>query len=149
MRIAPHFSLAELSKTNTDLPNTPSPLAVDNLKRLALDVLEPIRDLLGCRLVVHSAYRSKEVNRAVGGAKASAHLEGRAADFIPETNEPIRLAFNKIVKSDIPFDKIIIEEKQGKYWIHVQIAHYQDKPRRQALECIVSDSGMQYKEVKK
>lgn len=147
MRIAPHFSLAELTRTNTGFPNVPRDSDVQNLKRLAETVLEPARDLLQCRLILHSGYRSSVVNRAVGGAIASAHLEGRAADFVPESGEPIRLAFDRILKSTIPFDKMLLEFKGSRYWIHIQIPREGDKPRRQAFICQVSDSGLNYQEV--
>lgn len=149
MRIAPHFSLAELTRTDTGLPNQPSELAILNLKRLAEVVLEPIRDLLGCRLILHSGYRSKAVNRAVAGAVGSAHLDGRAADFHPETAEPIRLVFDRIRKSGIPFDRMILEFKKGKAWIHIEIPHESVKFRRQAFIAQVSDSSVVYEEIKK
>ena len=148
MRIAPHFSLAELTRTQTGLPNVPTEHDMQNLKRLAEVVLEPVRDLLGSRLVIHSAFRCAEVNRAVGGAVASAHLDGRAADFVPESQEPIRLAFDRILKSEIPFDKMLLEFKGSRYWIHLQIPKEGEKYRRQAFICQVSDSGMHYQEVK-
>ena len=147
LRIAPHFSLTELVKTHAGLDNVPSSRDIHNLKRLAEITLEPIRDLLGCRLIIHSAFRSHEVNRAVGGAVASTHLSGRAADFHPESNEPIRLAFDRIIKSSIPFDKMLLEFKGSRYWIHVEIPQEKYKFRRQAFICQVSGHGMDYIEV--
>ncbi len=41
------------------------------LNEAALDRLQALRDRLGKPLIVRSAYRSPEHNRAVGGAKAS------------------------------------------------------------------------------
>lgn len=146
MRIAPHFTLAELSRTDTGIPNVPDEKSAANLKRLAFEVLEPIRDLLECKLVIHSGYRCKAVNRAVGGVYNSAHLDGRAADFHGD-KEPVRLQFEKIIKSKVPFDKIILEFKKGKYLIHVAIAPDGVKPRRVAYQAVVSDSNAEYIEV--
>ena len=42
----------------------------------ALDALQALRVRLGKPLIIRSAYRSPEHNRAVGGAKASKHMEG-------------------------------------------------------------------------
>jgi hypothetical protein len=84
----------------------------------------------------------------VGGATASAHLEGRATDFVPDSREPVRLAFDRILKSEIPFDKMLLEFKGCRYWIHIQIPKEKEKFRRQAFICQVSDSGMNYVEVK-
>ena len=47
----------------------------------ALDKLQALRDQLGKPLIVRSAYRSPEHNRAVGGATRSKHMDGAAFDI--------------------------------------------------------------------
>ena len=54
----------------------------------ALDKLQALRDRLRKPLIVRSAYRSPEHNRAVGGAKASKHLEGIAFDIAMANHDP-------------------------------------------------------------
>ena len=54
----------------------------------ALDKLQALRDRLGKPLIVRSAYRSREHNRAVGGAKASKHMDGMAFDIAMANHEP-------------------------------------------------------------
>lgn len=147
MRIAPHFTIADLTRTDTGLPNDPGEYCVKNLTRLAADVLEPVRDLLGCKLVISSAFRTMEVNQAEDGAQGSAHLEGRAADFYPETKEAIRLSFERILHSDIPFDKMILEFKKNRYHIHIQINSLGSVSRRQAFLGHATGNGMEYREV--
>ena len=49
---------------------------------------ERVRYLWGGPLLVSSGYRSPEWNRAVGGARRSQHLEGRALDIHPPENSP-------------------------------------------------------------
>ena len=51
------------------------------LNEAALDKLQALRGRLRKPLIVRSAYRSPEHNRAVGGAKASKHLEDVAFDI--------------------------------------------------------------------
>ena len=58
------------------------------LNDAALDKLQALRDRLGKPLIVRSAYRSPEHNRAVGGAKASKHLEGVAVDIAMANHDP-------------------------------------------------------------
>lgn len=46
------------------------------------DTLNTVRIELGHALTVLSGYRDPEYNRKIGGAKASQHMEGRAADVM-------------------------------------------------------------------
>ncbi|MCE8547561.1 DUF882 domain-containing protein [Ruegeria pomeroyi] len=75
----PNFSPAEIACRGTGklLVNEP-----------ALDRLQALRDRLGKPLIVRSAYRSTEHNKAVGGAKHSKHLEGAAFDIAMENHDP-------------------------------------------------------------
>ena len=54
----------------------------------ALDKLQALRDRLGKPLIVCSAYRSPEHNRAVGGAKRSKHMDGAAFDIAMSNHDP-------------------------------------------------------------
>ena len=54
----------------------------------ALDKLQALRDRLGKPLILRSAYRSLEHNRAVGGAKASKHMDGTAFDVAMSNHDP-------------------------------------------------------------
>lgn len=83
-RLSPHFTLGELSKTSTGLANVPTAEAVRNLRRVALEVLEPIRAAIGGPLYVSSGYRSPAVNAAVGGRADSFHLRGLGVDLPPQ-----------------------------------------------------------------
>jgi len=76
----PNFSPAEIACRGTGrlLINEP-----------ALDKLQALRDRLGKPLIVRSAYRSPEHNRAVGGAKASKHLNGAAFDIAIANHDPV------------------------------------------------------------
>lgn len=56
----------------------------------AMNRLQALRDALGKPLLLTSAYRSPQHNRAVGGAKASKHMEGIAFDVRMENHDPHR-----------------------------------------------------------
>lgn len=76
-----YFKFQEFLITETGLPNTVSTSAhLANLASL-WDVLNYLRDKLGQPIIINSAYRTPEVNKSVGGAKRSLHMQGRAADI--------------------------------------------------------------------
>lgn len=54
----------------------------------ALDRLQALRDRLARPIIVHSAYRSPDYNRKVGGAPRSQHLLGAAFDISMANHDP-------------------------------------------------------------
>jgi len=75
----PNFSPAEIACRGT------GKLLVNEA---ALDKLQALRLRLGKPLIVLSAYRSPEHNRAVGGARASKHMQGIAFDIAMANHDP-------------------------------------------------------------
>ena len=74
MNLSLHFTLEELTFTDhREFDNTPNEQELENLKRLSL-FLEEVKKLLGGKaIMVNSAFRSAEVNRAVGSTDKSQH----------------------------------------------------------------------------
>ena len=133
MNISDHFTLEELSFSEAaarlGLVNTPTPTVTTNLKLVAA-AMEQVRARLGDRpIVVHSGYRSSEVNRAVGGVATSAHCRGLACDFVcPAFGTPTEVAL-AILHSNIEYDQLILEYG----WVHVGLAAEGSLARREAL----------------
>lgn len=125
--LSPHFSLEELVVTQQrGLDNTPDSEAFKNLKHTAKR-MEQVRSLLGDKvIVVTSGYRSLAVNRAVGGARASAHLHGNAADFVCHGFGTPRQICRVLAASNLTFDQLIEEGS----WVHIS---FDPKGRRQML----------------
>ena len=69
-------------------PRSPAAAASTRIDAAALDKLQALRDRLGKPLIVRSAYRSPEHNRAVGGAPASKHMLGTAFDISMANHDP-------------------------------------------------------------
>ena len=111
-----YFTIFELVKTNTGLPNSPGIVEMSNLVALINNVLDPARELLKMSISVSSGYRSKEVNAKVGGVANSQHLTGEAADITCFDNQKL---FN-IIKNSLEFDQLINEKKLT--WIHVSFS---------------------------
>lgn len=133
--ITAHFTLEELTHTDTGLENNPPTICAANLVRLCELALEPARELVGA-LYVNSGYRSPAVNAAVGGAKTSAHMDGRAADVKP-LKVSINVLFDLVAASEIPYDQLILELT----WVHIGIAKAGEQPRRQKLKAHRTEAG--------
>lgn len=134
-RISSHLSWAEATTTQhrkfmAEQANPP-PLVRANLRRLALDIFEPAREITG-PLLVTSGYRCPTLNKIIGGSKTSAHPEGRALDVIPMQLE-VHDAFKRLAASAVPFDQLIFEQVGGVAWIHMGGARHAEEPRRQRL----------------
>lgn len=82
----------------------------------ALDKLQELRDNLGIPLLITSAYRSPEHNKAVGGAKNSYHMKGVAFDIRMENQDPH--AF-ELAAREIGFRGVGYYTKQG--FMHIDL----------------------------
>ena len=138
MRLSDHFTLAELTVTQTGLKNTPPANIVEKLI-LSADRLEKVREICGGHpLIISSGWRSDGVNRAVGGVANSDHKTGFAFDFtIPKFGNPYRICA-MIIASGIPFDQLIHERRK---WVHISFA---TEMRGEVLTLPVT--GAKYKE---
>ena len=116
-----YFTIAELCASSTatakDIDNTPTPGITQNLERLVANVLDPLREAWGKPIVVTSGYRCPELNKAVGGARNSHHMQGMAADISTGNKVDNRRLFQKILDLGLPFTQLI--DEKGFSWIHV------------------------------
>ena len=85
MKLSENFSLSEFVKSGFadkyGIDNTPTPEALEYIKKLVTEVLQPIRDEFGEPIIVSSGYRCERVNNGIGGAKNSDHKYGAAVDI--------------------------------------------------------------------
>lgn len=129
-RLSRHVTLAGLTRSaiarRRGIDNTPPPELIGNLRMLA-EGLDQVRNLLGHRLRISSGYRCPELNAAVGGAHASQHTVGLAADFeCPAFGTPLEI-IAAIHRSSIAFDQCILEYGR---WVHLA---FSAAPRRRVL----------------
>jgi hypothetical protein len=130
-QLTEHFSLEELTHTDhREFTNEPNDIEKNNLKRVA-ELLEQVKELLGGKpIMVNSAFRSKQVNDAVGSKDSSQHRVGCAADIRVPSMTPDEVV-KAVIASGIPFDQIIREFDR---WTHISVPNEAGgKPRRQAL----------------
>ena len=119
--MTPHFSYEELTASQTavrfGIPNVPTKEVRQNMQVLA-EGLEKVRALLGKPMMVTSGFRSKELNRKVGGAHTSAHMTGFAADFTCWSyGSPLKIV-QAIRDAGIQVDQCIEEGT----WVHISFA---------------------------
>lgn len=131
MNLSPHFTLAELTVTDhREFDNKPNAAEIANLTRLA-QFLELVKAKLdGKPIMVNSAFRSKQVNDAVGSKDTSQHRLGCAADIRVPGMTPDQVV-RAVMSHGLYYDQIIREFDS---WTHISIPNLPDSlPRRQAL----------------
>jgi uncharacterized protein YcbK (DUF882 family) len=137
MNVSEHFTLEELTHTDhREFDNTPNEQERANLGRLAT-MLERVKEVLGGKpIMINSAFRSKQVNDAVGSKDTSQHRIGCAADIRVPGMTPDEVV-KAIIASDIGYDQIIREFNS---WTHISVPNsFSTLPRKQAL--IIDKAG--------
>ena len=86
LRLSPHFTLGEMTKTNhkTADGNIPSRVVIENLRNLCENWLEDLRYSYNTLyhpegLVINSGYRSPEVNRLAAIGSTSPYVQRATA----------------------------------------------------------------------
>jgi hypothetical protein len=137
MKLSGHFSLAELTKSQTatrkGIDNKPTLDHIENLTELCTQVLEPTRRNFGKPMVISSGYRSEELCEAIGSSKNSQHAKGEEADFEMFGVDNKELA--KYIKNNLVFDQLILEfynpDDPSSGWVHC--SYSKEENRKQSL----------------
>ena len=137
MNLSENFTLDELTHTDhREFDNVPNESELANLTRLAA-FLETVKTAVGGKpVLINSAFRSKQVNDAVGSSDKSQHRIGCAADIRVPKMTPDEVV-RAIIAANLPYDQVIREFDR---WTHVSIPNTADaKPRGQKL--IIDKTG--------
>ena len=137
MNLSPNFTLEELIHTDhREFDNIPNEKELANLQRLA-EFLEQVKEVLGGKpIMINSAFRCAEVNKAVGSSDKSQHRLGCAADIRVPGMTPDEVV-RAIIEAGLPYDQVIREFDR---WTHVSIPNTEvTRPREMAL--IIDKSG--------
>jgi len=144
MKIGKHFTLEELTKTKSGLPNKPNLTEQQALSELVKNILDPLRDMYDHPINVNSGYRSKAVNIAANNGKdlPSQHCRGEAADI--DTDEDNALLF-RLIRDNFTFDQLIWEggDDLNPAWVHVSY-RADGKNRKQKLRMKVIKGNKKY-----
>ena len=135
-QLSKNFDLVELTQSQSaarlGIDNTPTEAIIENLRALAKNVLQPLRDLARTPIVISSGYRSEELNRAIGGAGKSEHMTGCAADLTIPGRSNLETA--ELIKNKLQFNQLILEFYRADNpfygWVHVS---YSEEGNRQEV----------------
>lgn len=137
MQLSRNVSLAEFCQSNTatakGIDNTiKDPVHLENAKRWAENVFQPLREYLNRPIKINSGYRSKALNKAIPGSSAtSQHCFGEAGDL----NLSDRDLFEWII-DNIVFDQMIFEggTEDRADWFH--ISYREGRNRKEVLRMV-------------
>jgi phosphoribosylaminoimidazole-succinocarboxamide synthase len=151
MKLSEHLDLAEVVKSDSakrkGISNMPTPEHIENFKKLAVNVFEPIRKHFGVPIHISSGYRSKALNTAIGGSLSSQHCTGEAIDI--DMDGSAHGVTNKMVfdfiKNNLSFDQLIFEfgTKDAPDWVHVSYESV-GKQRKQVLRAVKQGGVTKY-----
>ena len=127
MNLTRNFTLSELTKSDTairkGINNNPSPEQIENLKALAVNILQPVRSHFDKPLIISSGFRCAQLCLEIGSSVNSQHVadnSAAAADFeIPGVdNRELALW----IKNELEYDQLILEfykdNEPTSGWIH-------------------------------
>lgn len=140
MQISKHLSFEEATHSDTAdslgiINNNPNLSVIDNMKLLAENVFEPIREHFNVPINVSSVFRSLNLNNAIHGAITSQHCSGQAMDI--NNKKPSNKEIFDYIKKNLEFDQLINEHDYS--WIHVSFS--KDKNRKQILKGFKNNLG--------
>ena len=141
-RISKHISYKEAVGSNyakqKGIKNKPNEEQVENMKLLAKEVFEPLREWVDAPIKVNSMFRSLELNTALKGSKTSSHMNGEAMD-ITSMGGKSNLEMFHYIKDNLCFDQLIWEFGKEPKWLHVS---FSKNNRKQVL--VTKKRGVYY-----
>jgi len=152
MKLTANITLDEMTKSDIaerkGINNNPSPKQIDNLKALAVNILQPVRSEFDKPLIIRSGFRCAELNIEIGSSINSQHCadnNSAAADFeIPGVDNK-ELA--QWIRDNLIWDQIILEfYKEGEPssgWVHC--SYSSDLNKKESLIAYREDNKVKYK----
>jgi hypothetical protein len=147
MQLSKNLALSEVTRSETakrkGISNMPTPEHLENFKKLAEKVFQPIREHFGKPIHISSGYRSAALNKAIGGAgktvngvyiPSSQHCTGEAIDIDMDGTSITNRQIFDFIKDNLEFDQCIFEfgTEENPDWVHVSYEST-GKQRKQIL----------------
>jgi hypothetical protein len=145
MKLSENLELSEVIRSESakrlGVNNTPTAEHIENLKALAENIFQPIRDHFGVPIRISSGYRSAALNKKIGGAKVSQHLSGEALDLDNDGTSITNKEIFDFIIANLDFDQAINEFDYS--WVHVSYTTKR-KNRKQILKAIKQNGKTVY-----
>jgi hypothetical protein len=148
--ISKHISDKEATKSITALrlgiDNTPNGTAYNNLKTLAANVFEPLREWVGGPIKITSMYRSPELCDALGSnGRTSQHTKGQAIDIDDIYGHKTNAEMFEYIKNNLEFDQLIWEfgNEDNPDWLHISYVDL-EKNRKRILKAVRDQGKVKY-----
>ena len=139
MQLSENLSLAEVIRSETakrnGISNKPNPRHLENLKIIAVNIFQPIRNFFQRAVHLSSGYRSEELNAFINGSKSSQHCTGEALDIDMDGTEVTNKEVFDYIKDNLEFDQLIWEfgTNDNPDWVHVSYKA-SGKQRKQVIK---------------
>jgi hypothetical protein len=158
MQLSKNLALAEVTRSETakrkGISNMPTPEHIENFKKLAENVFQPIREHFAVPIRISSGYRSAALNKAIGGAgktvngvyvPSSQHCTGEAIDIDMDGTSITNKQVFDYIKDNLNFDQLIWEfgTESNPDWVHVSYEST-GKQRKQVLRAVKQGSKTTY-----
>jgi len=151
MKLTANITLDELTKSQVaerkGINNNPNPAQIENLKELAINILQPIRSHYNKPLIISSGFRCAELCIAIGSSVNSQHVaddNAAAADFEIPGVDNRELAL--YIKNELDYDQLILEfykdNEPTSGWIHC--SYSSNSNRNQSLRAQRVDGKVVY-----
>jgi len=152
MKISDHISFEEAIRSNTakrlNIDNSPNSYQISNMVGTAVKIFEPLREWVGGPVKINSFFRCEKLNRAIGGAKRSQHMEGRAMDIDDTFGHKTNAEMFHFIKNNLNFDQLIWEfgNEENPDWLHVSYVS-DDENRGRCLIAEKIDGKTKYRTI--
>lgn len=125
MNLSKNLTLDEMTRSASakkyGIKNEPTLAHLENMRALAVNVFQPIRDHFGKPILISSGYRSEALNKVVGGSSTSQHSKGEAMDIDNDGTSVSNKEIFDFIKNNLVFDQLIWEfgNNENPDWVHV------------------------------
>lgn len=149
MNLSKNLTLDEMTRSVSakkyGIKNEPTLVHLENMRALAVNVFQPIREHFGKPIHISSGYRSEALNKVVGGSSTSQHSKGEAMDIDNDGTSVSNREIFDFIKNNLDFDQLIWEfgNNEKPDWVHVSYKR-EGKNRKEILRAVKSNGKTVY-----